>query len=269
MDHHFQVDTPLQVSVKVLNARVEVGPADEGTATCVVQPLDPTHDASVQLAASAGVHLRGNRLEVTVREAGPALREAELLVRLGLPARSGLAVHAGKASIHVRGGLDVLEARLGAGDVAADTVDRTLTVKAGQVDVTVIRAGKVSLAAGQAILRAQRVRDTDFKAAHGKVELGRTDGNVVAKGAAVDLVVRAAGQGAVDFQAVTGSARVAVVAGTAVQLDLTSATGSVRCELPHESDLRRGDVGLKLRLRSGTGDLVVTSAAAAEGDTAG
>lgn len=264
MEQHFDVGTPLHASVKVLSARVEVRPTTGGTASCSVDPLDPQHEASALLADAAGIHLRGDRLEVTARDAGRAARDGELLVRLGLPPGSRLTVQAGRASIEVRGGLEALDAKLGAGDVDADRVERALTVKAGQVDVTVAEAGKVSVTTGQGSLRAQQVRDADFRAAHGQVDLAATDGHVAVKGAAVDLLVHAARRGAVDFHAAAGGARVGVVEGTAVELDLTSGTGTVRCELPHEPDLRRGDVELKLRLRSATGDVLVTSAAVAE-----
>ena len=270
MEQHFPVAVPLHARVKVLSARVEVEPAQGDTATCAVEPLDPEHEPSVHLAAGARIRLRGDRLDVTVRGTGPALRDGELLVRLGLPAGSRLSVHAGRASIHVRGGLDVLDAKLGAGDVDADAVERALTVQAAQVDVTVTRAAKASVTAGrQGCLRARQVRDAEFRAAEGKVELGATDGHVVTKGAAVDLLVHEVAGGVIDFTAATGSARVAVVAGTAVQLDLLSATGTVRCELPHDDDLARGDVSLKLRLRSATGDLLVTSVAEAAAGGAG
>ena len=51
-----------------------------------------------------------------------------------------------------------------------------------------------------------------------------------------------------------------VVEGTTVQLDLQSALGDVRCDLPMEDGAPGGGSDLKVRLVTGLGDLVVARA---------
>lgn len=261
MEEHLVVAGPLDVRVKVPSAHIAVTAADAGRATAAVEPLDPGHEPSVRLASRTAIRLRKDRLDVTVQEAGRALREGELLVRLALPPGSRLTVHAGKATISVVDGLEALDASLGAGSVDADHVRQGLSVRAAQCDVVVGQAQTTSVTTGQGTLRAERVGDLTFKAAQGEVELGQTCGTVRVKGAALGLVVHAAGPGDLDYQSAAGDARVAVVAGTAVHLDLASAVGRVACDLPHESGTTPARESLRLRLRTGTGDVLVTSTA--------
>jgi hypothetical protein len=235
MEEQLGLTGPLDVRVKVPSAHIAVTAADTGHARCAVEPLDPEHEPSVRLASRTAIRLRKDRLDVTVQDAGRGLREGELLVRLALPAGSRLTVHAGKASISVVDGIEALDASIGAGSVEADRVRQALTVRAAQCDVVIGQARTTHITTGQGTLRAEQVGDLTFKAAQGDVELGTTSGVVRVKGAAVRLVVHAAGPGEVDYQGAAGDARVTVVAGTAVQLDLASAVGRIACDLPHES----------------------------------
>jgi hypothetical protein len=263
MEEQLGLTGPLDVRVKVPSGHIAVTASDAGRAAAAVEPLDPEHEPSVRLASRTAIRLRRDRLDVTVQDAGRGLREGELLVRLSLPAGSRLTVHAGKASISVAGGLESLDASIGAGSVEADRVRQAMTVRAAQCDVALGEAQNASVTTGQGTLRAEQVAGLTFKAAQGEVELGATSGTVRVKGAAVRLVVHAAGPGEIDYQGAAGDAQVAVVAGTAVQLDLTSAVGRVSCDLPHENDRPAEEASLRLRLRTGTGDLLVTSSAAA------
>jgi hypothetical protein len=262
MEEQLGITGPLDVRVKVPSAHVAVTAADAGHATAAVEPLDPEHEPSVRLASRTAIRLRKDRLDVTVQEAGRALREGELLVRLALPTGSSLTVHAAKATICVTGGLESLDASIGAGSVEADTVQQVLSVRSAQCDVVAGQVRTASVTTGQGTVRAERVGDLSFKAAQGEVELGATHGTVRVKGAAVRLVVHAAGPGEIDYQGATGDAHVAVVAGTAVHLDLASAVGRVGCDLPHARGATPARESLRLRLRTGTGDVLVTSTAA-------
>jgi hypothetical protein len=51
-----------------------------------------------------------------------------------------------------------------------------------------------------------------------------------------------------------------VLEGTSVQLDLQSALGDVRCDLPMEDGAPAGGSDLKVRLVTGIGDVVVARA---------
>ena len=260
MRQQFQVAGPLEASVKLGSGRVSVEPAETGQAWASVEPVDPTHEASAQLAARAVITLDGDRLRVEVPDSSRLFRKAEVAVTLGLPAHSGVEVKGGAADITVRGGVEALAVKIGAGDVDVDVATQGIAVKAGQTDVRIGSADSVAVSTGQGSLTADRLRTAAFKTGQGSVVLGRTDGDVAVKGGMVQLDIREAGAGAIAFDTGAGSATVGVAVGTTVELDLMSASGDVRCDLPLESSAPPGGAGLKVRLRTGSGDLLVRPA---------
>lgn len=263
MPEQFSAHGPIEAHVRIGSGEVLVETAPDGSATAEVRPLDPTHEPSVRLAASADIRFDGRRLAVTTPEHGRVFRRAEVVVTLGLPPSSALTLKAGTVTLRCQGGLEGLDAKVGTGELHLDTVER-LVVKGGQVEVDVDSAGSVAVATGQGGLRARQVRDASVKTGHGQVELGRTDGAVAVKGGAVHLSIRAAAGGEVSYDSAAGSARVGVPAGTTVQLDLSSAVGDVRCDLPVESAAPPDGAALRLRLRTAAGDVLVSPVAPAE-----
>ena len=258
MTQRFVPSGAVEADVRLGNGEVVVEPAEAGTASADVRALDPSHEPSVQLAAGARVRFDGDRLTVHVSDQGRRFRRGQVRVTLTLPPSSSLVLKSGAADVRVSGGLVELDTRMGSGSVHADAVDG-LVVKAGRVDVELNRAGAVTVVTGQGSLRAGQVGDATFKTGNGRVDLGRTEGRVVVKGGAVDLTVGEGCSGEVLFTAGSGSATVGVAAGTAVELDLMSGSGDVRCDLPLESSPPSGGAGLRLRLKSGSGDLRVAA----------
>jgi hypothetical protein len=263
MRQDFTVHGPLEVDIRLGMGRLDTTIADPDTAWASVEPVNPSHEPSVQLAAQASISLDGERLRVHVPESGRLFRRGEVAIRLGLPAASAVMVKGGAVDVTVVGGVDAMTLKLGAGEVEVDEATSSLVVKAGQTDVHVGVSGAVAVNTGQGSLTAERVGDAVFKTGQGSVQLGRTDGTVTVKGGSVDLDVTEAGSGEVSFTTGSGSARVGVAAGTTVELDLMSASGDVRCELPMESSAPTGGAGLRLRLRTASGNLRVSPASPA------
>jgi hypothetical protein len=263
MRQQFAAAMPLDATTKLGNGRVSVERAEAGAAWAAVEAVDPGHEPSVDLAARSSISLVGDQLVVDIPDSGRLFRRAELAVSFGLPAGSGLSVKGGMVDITVRGGVSTMSAKLGSGDVDIDEATQAVAVKAGQTNVLLGSAGNVAVSTGQGTLRAEHVGMTAFKTGQGTVELGRTDGSVAVKGGSVDLTVREAGPGDVAFVAGAGSASVGVAAGTTVELDLLSGAGDVRCDLPLESSAPAGGAALKLRLKTGSGNLAVAPAAKA------
>jgi DUF4097 and DUF4098 domain-containing protein YvlB len=259
MHQDFKVDGAVEAAVRLGSGTLSVQPTDPGVVWAGVAATDATHEPSVRLAERALIVLRGDQLKVDVPESGRVLRRASVAVTLGLPPGSSLAVKGGAVDISVVGGLEAFAAKLGAGDVVVDSAT-DVAVRSGQSDLIVGRAETVAFTTGQGALRADTVGDTAFKAGQGSVELGRTEGAVAVKGGAVQLVVQEACDGEVDFHTGSGGARIGVRAGTTVELDLMSASGDVRCDLPMESSAPSGGAALRLRLRTGSGDLLVQPA---------
>jgi hypothetical protein len=260
MRQDFTVHGPLEVDVKLGMGRVDTQIAVAGAAWAAVEPVNPSHEPSVQLAAQASISLDGDRLRISVPESGRLFRRGEVAITLCLPAASAVLVKGGAVDVTVVGGVDALTLKLGAGEIDVDEATSSLVVKAGQTDVRVGSSGAVAVTTGQGSLTANRVGDAVFKSGQGSVQLGRTEGTVTVKGGSVDLDVAEAAAGQVSFTTGSGSARVGVAAGTSVELDLMSASGDVRCDLPMESAAPAGGTGLRVRLHTASGNLRVAPA---------
>ncbi|MCW2601632.1 MAG: hypothetical protein JWM02_3461 [Frankiales bacterium] len=251
----YTADAPLEVRVRFHSGHLDIDSANTGTATATVQALDPADQHSVEIARSARVELDGTRLTVDVP--GKWRRSSHVRVRLCLPELSSVTSQSGDVVVTSTGELGELRVRTGSGEVRAPAVRGAVDIKAGAATVVVGTAGSIFLASGRAHLTAQSVGDVAFKAGHGEAALQSTSGQVIVKGGGVGLEVREAGSGEVHFDVGSGSAHVGVLEGTTVQLDLSSGRGDVRCDLPLDSAAPEGGAGLRVRLRTGSGDVVV------------
>ncbi|MDT7548089.1 MAG: hypothetical protein QOE84_483 [Actinomycetota bacterium] len=256
MHQQFTVQGELGATAKLGSGSVTVEPTAAGIAWASVVALDPAHEPSVALAERSTITLQGDQLQVDVPHSGRPFRRASVAITFGLPPQSSLAVRGGAVDVRVVGGLQALAVKVGSGDVEVDAAT-AVAVKSGQSDLTVGTADNVAFTTGQGSLRAGQVGDAAFKAGDGSVDLGRADGAVAVRGGSVQLVIREAGPGEVDFNTGSGSASVGVRVGTTIDLDMMSGSGDVRCDLPMESSAPSGGAALRLRLRTGSGDLLV------------
>jgi DUF4097 and DUF4098 domain-containing protein YvlB len=263
MKQEFAIDRPVESSVKMGSGRIDVQPGEPGTVWASVEAVDPNHEPSVQLAERSTITFDAGHLNVDIPESGRIFRRAEVAVTLGLPSHSNLSVKAGAVDVTVRGGVEALAVKLGAGDVDVDEATSAMAVKAGQTDVRIGTCANVAVSTGQGSLTGERVGTTAFKTGQGNVKLGRTDGSIAVKGGAVDLDIREAGSGDIAFTTGSGSASIGVAAGTTVELDLVSASGDVQCDLSMDASAPAGGAGLKVKLRTGSGNLRVAPAATA------
>ena len=257
----FSTDGPLDARLRFHGGTVEVDATGSGASSATVEALDPADTRSAEAARAARIDCVGSRLTVDVPGKGKWRGGVQVRIRLQVPPLSKLTSESAEVRLHSTGDLAGLVVRTGSGDVHVDGVRDSLDVKAG--DATVVVGGsthRVSFTTGNGQLTADAAHDVMFKTGHGKATLGRTTGSVMVKGGHVGLDLGAAGSGEVFFQTGGGNARVGVVEGTSVQLDLQSALGDVRCDLPMEEGAPAGGSDLKVRLVTGIGDVVVARA---------
>lgn len=258
----FSTSTPLDVRVRFGSGRVTVETCTDGQASATAEALDPGDKHARLMAEQARIQLDGDRLTVDVPGKGLRRSSLPVHVRLRLPELSDLHVQTGDVVLDVTGELDDVRVQTGNGEVRVPSARGAVEVKSGHATVVVGSAASVSLTAGSGTLQVQSAGDVTFKTGHGQAELHSTSGRVVVKGGGVSLDLKAASAGEVLFDSGAGSARVGVVEGTTVQLDLTSGMGEVRSDVPLEGGAPAGGPALRLRLRTGAGDVVVTRATA-------
>ncbi|MCU1586579.1 MAG: hypothetical protein JWN31_72, partial [Frankiales bacterium] len=217
---------------------------------------------AVALAAGAEIRLDGRRLVVHLRTRGWRSSGAAVHVRLGLPVHSDVEVAAGEATVSAEGELADVRVRAGSATVTVPTARGGLDVHTGDSTIVVGTAGRVSIRSGKTRLQAGTVGDLSLRAGQASLDVQTTTGTVRIKGAAVTMDVQEVSQGDVLFETATGRANVGVRQGTTVQLDLSSSTGEVRCDLPVNDAPGEQPAGLRLRLRTATGSICVSQAEA-------
>jgi hypothetical protein len=258
----FTTTGPLDVRVQFGAGHITLETSNDGQATATAEALDPTNKHARLMAEQARIELDGDRLVVVVPGRGLRRSSLPVHVRLVVPELSGLSTQTGDVVLTTTGELGDVRVRTGSGQVQIPVARGAVDVKAGDATVDVGTAASVSVTCGNGELRVGSAGDVTLKTGHGRAELRTTSGRVVVKGGAVGLDLREATGGEVVFETGAGSARVGVLEGTTVQLDLTSGMGDVRCNLPLEDSAPTGGAALRLKLRTGMGDLHVDRATA-------
>ena len=260
----FTTEGPLEARLRFHGGTVDVDATGHGPAGATVEALDPGDGRSVEAARAARIDCVGNRLTVDVPGKGKWRGGIQVRITLSLPALSKLTSESGEVQLHSTGELRDLVVRTGSGRVHATEVRDGVDVRAGEATVVVGGSPRrVAFTTGNGQLTAEAAGDVLFKTGHGRATLGSTTGDVLVKGGNVQLDLAAARTGQVLFQAGAGSARVGVVEGTSVQLDLKSGLGDVRCDLTMEDAGPAGGSDLTVKLVTGMGDVVVARASQA------
>ncbi|OLZ45081.1 DUF4097 family beta strand repeat-containing protein [Amycolatopsis keratiniphila] len=289
----FEAEGPIEVDVSVAIGRVTIELTDENGVHAEVrrdggeqQPWvdgmtsllswvgerfgDQLGGSPVGSAGSVGdavaqtrIEKVGNRLVVQAPKAWQ-LKNVPLAVTVRAPAGSHLEVRAGAADVTVTGIAGRADILTGAGKVGLERTDGSAIVRTGTGDVKLgatlsglqLRTGSGSVEASSLCGSATIATGT------GDVWLGEIAGDVLARTGSGDVSVTDAAFGSLELTTGSGAVRVAIRGRVRAEIDLSSTTGSVSSELDvADSAPTEGEVVLKVRARTGTGDAVVTSAA--------
>jgi Toastrack DUF4097 len=219
--------------------------------------------SSAEAVRQTRIDLTGGRLVVKTPKTLP-LRAVPIAVTVRAPAGSHVSTHSGSANVTITGGAGRLDLHSGSGEISADRAEGVASVHTG--------SGAVRLGPMLAGLRARTgtgdVEVTSLGGAtslftgSGDVWLGAVAGDVMARTGSGDLTVADATAGQIELQTGSGSIRVGVHAGSAAEVDLSSATGAARSELPLTDTRPEGAPKLRIRGRTASGSAVVSAAAA-------
>lgn len=231
----------------------------QATGGQTVSPEELAVDAvrAVQISWSPA----GRRLVVRSSQEIP-LRIVPLAVTVHAPVGSRLAARTGAGDVDVTGTAGWAAVRTGAGQVVVAGVDGDADVTTGSGDLTVGDVtGRVRLRTGSGAIRlASAGGATDIQAGSGNVEIGSVTGDLVARTGSGGLRIIDARAGHVDVTTGSGRLYVGVHPGVAAELDLTSGSGRPSSELDVAFAPPREAVGLHVRGRTGSGDVLVARA---------
>jgi len=191
------------------------------------------------------------------------LRLVPLAVTISAPTGSRLAVRTGSGDVTVTGRAGWAAVRTGSGNVTVAAVDGDADMTTGSGDVgldAVSGRARVRTGSGRIALTAAG-GPTEIKAGSGDVWLGEVTGDLGVRTGSGEVIVADAHTGRLDLTSGTGELRVGVHPGVVAELDLSSGTGRTRSELDVRSVAPEHAPALRVRGRTGTGDVLVTRAA--------
>jgi hypothetical protein len=288
----FECGGPINVFVELDSGRLDIqlaeGTGDSGVAVQVrADPIsqppwiagiagllswlsEQTGGASpAELAAEAVrrtvIDFNGQRLTVRSPRDFP-LRTVPLTIQISAASGSSITARSGSADIAVDGVADRLDASTGSGQVRAQRCTGATDIRTGSGDVrlgSVLGRLRVRTGSGkvEVISTEGAVGDAGtVQTGSGDVRIGAVTHDMSARTGSGDLTVIDACAGGLELTTGSGQLRVGIHPGVRAELDVSSGSGCARSELPVGGPPPEGDVPLRVRARTGSGDALVTAA---------
>ncbi|MFY9807358.1 MAG: DUF4097 family beta strand repeat-containing protein [Pseudonocardiaceae bacterium] len=193
------------------------------------------------------------------------LRAVPLMIQVHAPSGSSITARSGSADVAVSGVAAGLDAATGSGQVRAQRCTGTAEVRTGSGDVRLGSIlGRLQVRTGSGEVDVNSVEGAassgTVQTGSGDVRLGAVKRDVSARTGSGDLTVADACAGGLNLTTGSGQLRVGIHPGVLAELDVSSGSGSARSDLPVSGTPAEGDVALRVRARSGSGDALVTAA---------
>jgi hypothetical protein len=265
----FPLSGPINLNVRIAHGSVTVE-TEDGLAEAAVQ-IEADKDA-VDLLEQTTVELRGGALAVVAPRQGGIFdlpvfgpwrsKRSGLHVAVRVPSGTPVRISTFTAPIRVLGRVGSADLASGAAEIAARHVDGDLRLRYGSGNAQVVQvAGAVQLRSGSG--------DSKFGEVGGDLVAGCGSGNLrvrVAHGAVRSRCGSGNARleevhGDVDVASGSGGLDVGLPAGVTARLDVHTGAGQVRSELPIEDAPRSGATTIRLRARTGSGDVRLFRAA--------
>lgn len=190
-------------------------------------------------------------------------RVVPLVVTVVAPAGSRLAARTGAGDVAVAGRAGWVAVRTGSGavDVAAVDGDTDVSTGSGNVQLGEV-TGRARLRTGSGTVQLVSAGGpTDIKASSGAITLGRVVADLGVSTGSGEVRIDDAQAGLLDLTTGSGEVRVAVHPGVRAELDLQTSSGQARSDLAVAATQPAGSVALRVRGRTGSGNVLVTRAA--------
>lgn len=272
MDQHIEreFDTPDPVELHVVlgggTLQAEATDTDKST----VEVTGPR-------AAEFTVEMRGKELAVIAPRGGGLFRSDQHTVRVVVPTQSDLSTQIGSADTEATGTWGAVRAKTGSGSFDLESADRHVIVDSGSGNVSVDRvAADLRIKSGSADVEVGEVHGTAaVSTGSGDIAIGSALGSTVLKTGSGDIEAQRtsndlnlitgsgtigighAQNGNIRARAGSGDLRVGIPVGVAVWTDITTSSGRVVSDLPPTGKPAEGQDHVELRLRTGSGDVIL------------
>jgi Putative adhesin len=230
----------------------------------------PPGELAAEAVRRTTIDFTGRRLAVHSPREFP-LRTVPLMIQVKAPSGSSITARSGSADITVDGVAHRLDASTGAGQVHAQRCTGAAEVRTGSGDVRLGSVlGTLRVRTGSGEVDVSSIEDTadaagaagggTVQTGSGDVRLGAVRHDVSARTGSGDLTVADASAGGLELTTGSGQLRVGIHPGVRAELDVSSGSGQARSDLPVGGPPPDGNVTLRVRARTGSGDALVTTA---------
>jgi DUF4097 and DUF4098 domain-containing protein YvlB len=234
---------------------------DTGLAPGVQEQTRTMREPITEAVHQTRIDMTGNRLAVRTPTTAP-LRNVPLAVTVVAPDDSQLNLHTGSGPVAVSGTAGRTQIQSGAGKVSLEEAAGNVTVRTGSGHLRLgsMTAG-VQARSGSGDVEIGSVDSaSSVVTGSGDIWLGAVSGDVLARSGSGDISIADAAGGQVELITGSGRVQVAVRRGVSAEIDLTSSTGTASSDLPIADEPQQDDTSLHLFGRTGSGDVLVTSA---------
>ncbi|MQA61408.1 MAG: hypothetical protein GEU86_07895 [Actinophytocola sp.] len=219
--------------------------------------------STAEAVSQTRIDMVGRRLVVHTPKQLP-LRHIPLALTVRAPAGSRLEVKTGSARVTTTGTAGRADVATSSGDVAFERATDAVSVRTGGGSVSLgPTPGGLHVRTGGGDVRAADVRGSaTMVTGTGSVRIGSVTGDLVVRSGTGELSVSDAASGSVNLRSGTGSVRIGVRSGVLAEVDLSSGAGTVSSELDVADTPPEGDVPLRIKASTGSGNAVITAAEA-------
>jgi Putative adhesin len=260
----FDTPEPIKLAVQNMAGAIEVVAGDTPTTTVEVRPIRGGHGRDMVENTEIRMSADNKHLVVTVPERRLTFgRFSRVAVVVRLPEDSAVALRSASSEVRGAGRLARFECRIASGDVDVEEVTGPVDIKAASGDIRLGRVGATQLRTASGRVRiAHTTGDCSVKIASGRVEIGLAEQSLEVRSASGDVTVDEVRSGQVLLKVTSGNIRVGVRAGVPARLDVSTTSGRARSELPVHDTAPAGGPGVELNVRTTSGNVLVTKAAA-------
>jgi hypothetical protein len=257
----FPVSSPIHATVRTAAGNVRIAAEDRASVAVQVEP-GTSGEAARTAADNTVVEMNGDQLLIETPQARGFIirRTPPINIWVRVPRGSSLTLRSASADQFCDGEYAGADVNSASGDLHIEYVTGDMTRHAASGDMQFGRIdGSLSVNAASGDVHGDTVGgDLNVKSASGDVTLGAVGGSVRVTTASGDIKLGNLATGTTRIHAASGDVQLGVNEGTALFMDLSSASGDTRSDLP-VGDAPSASTGpeLSLHVRTASGDIKV------------
>jgi len=264
--YEFDRSDPVTVVLRAHSGSVDIVAEERGTIEVDVQPGDGS-DAGLDAVRNTRVVLEDDTLLVQANGTDNRIwrRWPRLRITIKVPAGSALAGKSASADVSATGQYSTVQLNVASAAVTLGDTTGDVTLDTASGDLTIGRVGgALRLKSASGALNVGDVTgDVTVGTASGRIRVRSVGGSVRASTASGGVEIGSLRRGQAVIKTASGDVQVGVAPGSAVWMDLNSASGRSISDLTATGDTPPADgpVELELRVRTASGNIRVHRAA--------